>query len=106
SQTGGRWLLRAPALKRVFGVTGSSVIKEERTYYDGPEFEGLPLGRLTRGVVTRVEARKDASTSVNVQRMKHDAHGNVVEALDPNGHRRTFGYDPDGLLLISEEAQF
>ncbi len=106
--TAGRWILGAHYRKRTWGVDGSDQVTDERTYYDGPDFTGMAWGRLERGVVRRTEARRDAGGDYFVQtgRFRHDEHGNVVEVMDPNGHRRTLAYEEDALLLTSETAHF
>ncbi|MCU0673235.1 MAG: hypothetical protein MUE69_10640 [Myxococcota bacterium] len=106
--TGERWILNAPFRVRTYGVEESAEVSETRTYYDGEPFEGLALGRLERGVVTRVEARRLAGSDDFVQRERHrlDEHGNVVETRDPNGHRRSFEYDAGGLLVLAEVIHF
>jgi RHS repeat-associated protein len=106
--TGGRWILHAPYRKRTYGVDLALEWTEERTYYDGPDYAGAALGTLTRGVVKRVEALRENGTSdyVQVQRMRTDAHGNVVAVRDANGHERRIDYDADGVLPFAEEAVF
>jgi hypothetical protein len=52
--TGGRWILGALQSRRTYGEPGGPAT-EERVYYDGPAFEGLASGTLTRGAITRVE---------------------------------------------------
>lgn len=106
--TNERWILNAPFRVRTYGVEESAEASETRTYYDGEAFEGLALGRLERGVVTRVETRRLAGREDFVQRERHrhDEHGNVVETRDPNGHRRSFEYDAGGLLVLAEVIHF
>ncbi|WP_295400316.1 toxin TcdB middle/N-terminal domain-containing protein [uncultured Thiocystis sp.] len=51
------WMLDRPLWERVEDAEGRFA-SETRYYYDGPDFEGLPLGQLgSRGLVTRVEQR-------------------------------------------------
>ncbi|MBK7155809.1 MAG: VCBS repeat-containing protein, partial [Sandaracinaceae bacterium] len=106
--TGGRWILRAAYQKQMYGVEGSAQITDERTYYDGPDFQGLPWQSLTRGTVRRTEARRDAGGSYFIQtsRLAHDAHGNVTVARDPNGHDTRMEYDADGVLPTAELRMF
>lgn len=109
SNTGGRWILHAAYQVETYGVEGSPEVAQERTYYDGPDFQGLSLGQLTRGTVRRTEARREAGVAYFVQneRSRHDGHGNVLESMDANGHRRSFGYDDQhSVLLVSEEMHF
>ena len=44
--TGGRWILHAATRTRSFGREGSPLVSETLNYYDGADFEGLPLGQL------------------------------------------------------------
>ena len=109
--TGGRWILHAPYRTRTYGRAGSSQVKEQLAYYDGPAFEGLPLGQLTRGDLTRATERIDADADavIEAERSRYDAHGNVVESLDPNGdpdahrNRRQYTYDDDNLRIIAAD---
>lgn len=105
TNTAGRWLLRAPYRKRVYGKPGGETA-ETLTYYDGEPFIGLPVGTLTVGLATRVtdKVHTDSAQLVDSARQRHDAHGNVVELVDANGHRRLVTYDSDGVLALSEEV--
>ena len=82
-----------------------------RTYYDGDAFVGLPLGQATRGDVSRsVEGADDAGAVVETARARYDAHGNVVEEINPNGslaggHRQHVTYSADGLDVVSESVE-
>ncbi|MCB9661371.1 MAG: VCBS repeat-containing protein [Sandaracinaceae bacterium] len=108
SATSGRWILRAVYQKQMYGVEGSAEVTDERTYYDGPDFVGLPWQTLTRGTPRRTEARRDAGGSYFIQtaRLAHDAHGNVTVARDPNGHDVRMEYDADGVLPTAELRLF
>jgi RHS repeat-associated protein len=104
--TGG-WILDALAVEKVSGPAQGPTI-ERRFYYDGPAFEGLALGKLDKGVTTRVEiVSGTAGETVQLQRFRTDADGNVVETLDALGapgsasHRTATAYDPTGLRPIS-----
>jgi RHS repeat-associated protein len=101
------WLVRSAYRKRWFGREGGRT-REEELHYDGPALEGLPLGELTHGLVTRVDTFSEDGEAgrVHKQRLEYDAHGAVITALDPNGHRRTYGYDEDSLLPEAETVHF
>ncbi|MEL6180356.1 MAG: toxin TcdB middle/N-terminal domain-containing protein, partial [Myxococcota bacterium] len=109
--TDGRWLLGQPYRERTFGREGSEWVTETLIYYDGPDFEGLPLGQLTHGNVSRTTQKVAVGSDdvINAVRNRYDEHGNVVETLDPNGdpaehrHRRRYGYDADNLLVTQTE---
>jgi RHS repeat-associated protein len=107
SSTGGRWILRKPARKSVYGVAGSGSYHDEVYHYDGDPLVGLPAGQLTQGLLSRTEANVHAgdATTIDTQRARYDANGAIVEVRDPNGHRRTFEYDADS-LLVTAETQF
>ncbi|HEX9766310.1 MAG TPA: toxin TcdB middle/N-terminal domain-containing protein [Nitriliruptorales bacterium] len=49
-----RWILALP-VERVERTEAGSVLAWERFRYDGPAFEGLPLGQVTHGLVTSHE---------------------------------------------------
>lgn len=104
--TSGRWMLNKPAWKRAYGRDQSTIYSETIHHYDGEAFVGLATGQLTRGLLTRTEARVDAQTLVNSQSTQYDANGSPLEVRDPNGRARRFTYDDDGILLLSEEIVF
>lgn len=110
ARAGGRWILRKPSVQRRRGREGDSTFSEARYFYDGPAFRGLPGGELVRGDVTRVTNRLEGDGGgfrvVEVVRNRFDTHGNVLETIDANGHRRTFTYDDDGVLARSETIHF
>ncbi len=108
-----RWIVSTPKRVRTFGVAtaegepAGDVYTETLTYYDGPDFEGLPHGQVTHGAVTRVVERLDTSGATREKvRNRIDEHGNVVETLDPlgapggDGHRRLYTMDEDGLKVV------
>jgi RHS repeat-associated protein len=108
-RTGG-WILSAPYEQRSYGKPGSAEMTLERTYYDGPDFQGLPLGTIDRGAITRVETLVSVGgPTISSARYRRDAHGNVVESIDPNGtiqgttHRELVTYDSDGLEVVRTE---
>ena len=86
---------------------------ETRTFYDGPDFVGLPAGELTRGGVTRVTRRvgPGAADFIEVQRHALDAHGNPVVAIEPIGsltgtsNRRLYTYEPAGRWVTQAEVR-
>jgi RHS repeat-associated protein len=110
ADAGGRWMLSRPRRVIAYDVEGAD-FEETSTYYDGPAFVGLPSGRLTLGLASRVTQRVDDRKTIDVARSAYDAHGNVVESLDPRadparpGFRARMTYDADGLLVTSEETE-
>ncbi|MBL8937706.1 MAG: VCBS repeat-containing protein [Archangium sp.] len=112
ADTGGRWLLGRSSRTRS-GAQATTLNVETQTFYDGPAFVGLGAGQLTLGTVTRVAQRfgMGATDFIDVQRVRRDAHGNVVEQLEPNGtvsgatHRRVLTYDPAGLWATQVDVK-
>jgi RHS repeat-associated protein len=107
----GAWQLRKPWSMVEYGVAGGPQ-HEMLTYYDGDAFVGLPQATLTKGFVSRVRQRSasGADDFVDVTRTRSDAHGNVIETLDPlgspadmSGHRTLYTLDPRGLHTIGVE---
>jgi len=110
ANTGGRWILHEPATVSTYTDPNDPFKTEERYYYDGDAFAGLPSGQLTHGFLSRMTRRVSPASDavVNVTRQRRDSFGNVVERLDPNGdpaepnaHRRLTTFDDAGILLTS-----
>jgi RHS repeat-associated protein len=112
-----RWILGRPSRVRTFGVADGEGLPatvtytDTRTYYDGEAFAGLPAGQVTHGGIARVTERVDTADRTRTRvRNRLDAHGNVVEALDPLGepggdtHRRLYQMDVDGLRVVRVDA--
>ncbi len=112
----GRWILRKAVRTQGFGVAdaqgdpATDMYTETTVYYDGPEFQGLAEGKVTHGTPTRVVTRLDTSdATVTPTRSKLDAHGNVIETLDPLGepggttHRRVYTMDDEGIDILAVE---
>ena len=108
-----RWIVDRPVRQLRYGVAAgegepaTDVVAETRTYYDGPAFTGLPGGQVTHGTPTRVVETVDAAGATRDKtRSRLDAHGNVIESLDPLGqpegstHRRLYTLDADGLRVV------
>lgn len=96
------------------GAVAAMPQTETRTYYDGPDFEGLALGQMTKGTTTRVERRTgpNATDLITVNRYRRDMHGNVVESIEGNGSttnttsfRRIYTMEPAGLHTLSVEIR-
>jgi RHS repeat-associated protein len=108
----GAWILGAPAVEKVYGASAAAgPVSERHTFYDGAAFVGLALGKMDKGLVTRVETVSSTTGDVvQTERNKVDADGNVVETLDalgtPDGidHRRAYAYDATGLRVTSTTA--
>jgi RHS repeat-associated protein len=89
----GRWILGLPTRARVTDGAGS-LVAETMSYYDGPEYVGLPRGRVERGNLTRTLGRVREGVYVDLVRNARDGYGNITRALDPNGNLRTVDWDP------------
>jgi RHS repeat-associated protein len=118
-------ILDRPARAVVRDAAGA-LLSEKRWYYDGPDFVGLPLGQIDRGLVSREEewvlaqAEFDAhyagmdqaalgfvsDTDVDgvaavfslSRRCRHDARGLRLAMRDPLGNESSVSYDASGLL--------
>ncbi|HEY6725470.1 MAG TPA: toxin TcdB middle/N-terminal domain-containing protein [Polyangiaceae bacterium] len=98
------WLLGFVASDELVDADGNR-LSLELNYYDGEDFEGLGLGEVTRGDLSRVEAwvgpGKDDFEVVSASRF--DEHGNVLEARDALGGGRSFVWDEVSHTLVTEE---
>ncbi len=111
TSTDGRWIIHAPFQMRQYGRPDSPLYREVLTYYDGPDFIGLPLGQLNQGKATRVTTKADAESErvIERERYRFDDHGRIIEALDPLGvpggttHRITSVYDADNLRIVQQD---
>ncbi|MDX2088288.1 MAG: SpvB/TcaC N-terminal domain-containing protein [Kofleriaceae bacterium] len=100
------WMLDRIATERVEDEHGQR-FAETRTYYDGPAFEGLPLGAVGAfGEVTRSEAWVEGERWVSEERYERDQHGNVVASLNATGGRREREYDPANHTLVRAERTY
>lgn len=87
------WIVGLPRSRRVTAAAGT-VVEETLTYYDGPDYAGLPFGQAEKGNLTRTLGRVREGEYVALTRTARDAWGNVVGSLDPNGSLRTVDWDP------------
>lgn len=110
-----RWLLNLPAKVTTYNDASMRSMEraEEHYFYDGDDFVGLSAGEVDRGFLTRKSSLIELpGTFIDEQRNRSDAHGNIVEVLDPlgapseeNAHRRTYSYDPMGLYVVATELR-
>lgn len=83
---------------------------EKLIYFDGADYEGLALGKLTKGNVSRVTLKVDDNKVINGIRNRYNSDGNVVETIDPNGtvdgktNRRRYTYGEDGVQIVKTEV--
>ncbi|MFO1498529.1 MAG: RHS repeat-associated core domain-containing protein [Verrucomicrobiota bacterium] len=122
-----RYLLGRPSHTTLRDPSGF-LLAEKRFYYDGPDFVGLPLGQMERGLVSRVEewvltqADFDAhyagldqnvlgyTSDVNAEGVasvfavreltRYDGRGLAIAKRDPFGNETTMGYDLDGVFRL------
>ncbi len=101
-----RWILDKPAERAVrdLPTEAAVVVTRNRFYYDGADYQGLPLGEVTRGNLTREQAWVVDDEWVNQSRKAYDEHGNVIGIMDAlgnpaqagaNGHLTEVEYDPE-----------
>jgi RHS repeat-associated protein len=123
----GRYLLGRPARVTVRDQDGT-LLAERRLYYDGPDFQGLPLGQADRGLLAREEewvlpradfdahyAGLDAgelgysfadnadgvpSVFATPRRQRHDPRGLLLASRDPLGTETRLTWDADGLFRL------
>ncbi len=89
------WLLNRP--QRVYQTDeAGAFVSDQRFYYDGEAYVGLPLGQITRGQLTRQEGGLGPAGEnryIATKRHAYDQYGNVVAMMDANGNRTTVEYD-------------
>ncbi len=99
------WLVGLVQSTELASRTGE-VLRAGRTYYDGPDFAGLPLGTALFGKVKRREAWLEEAGGgrwISTELVAHDAHGQPVVKLDALGNRRELGYDLETGTFPTEE---
>ena len=120
-----RWMIDRPA-RSVTRDSGGAILMEKRRYYDGPGLQGLPLGQVDRGLLSREEqlvmpelefnahyagmdvaalgyalgsdADGAASVFANTARHAYNAGGVKVKDKDALGNDTTYEYSDDGLF--------
>jgi RHS repeat-associated protein len=119
------YILNKPS-RAVTRDAAGTILAEQRCYYDGPDFQGLPFGQAERGLLTREEQLvlpaadfnahyagmnttalgyittldADGAPAVLVQAARHayDGRGLRVADRDPLGNTTTYEYDASGLF--------
>ena len=118
------WIVDRPIHITKTALDAANVVAEEKLFYDGPDWIGLPYGQVTRGNLVRQEQRlgpngsggapcpdAPASRCINTVRNQYDAYGNVVGIMDASGnparldqgHYRTLLYDAQFHTFPEEE---
>ncbi|HEV3191625.1 MAG TPA: RHS repeat-associated core domain-containing protein, partial [Polyangiaceae bacterium] len=101
------WILGRLATEELQDAGGRRV-RMKRFYYDGPAFQGLPLGEVARGDLTRQEewVGPDPNAFELDMATQYDADGHPVETTDARGGGHRFQWDPaDRTTLLGESAR-
>jgi len=110
--TGDAWIVGRVSEEYVYADAAmTEIVHGGRILYDGDDFEGLPLGELTRGFESRSEVLLDDGTWAVSDRNRADEHGNIAENLGNEGsptepgNRNVWSYDESGLYVQSVVAE-
>ncbi|HEY6725434.1 MAG TPA: RHS repeat-associated core domain-containing protein, partial [Polyangiaceae bacterium] len=101
------WLVGFVATRELLNAKGERVALE-RNYYDGEPFEGLPVGEVARGDLSRSEAwvgpgEGDFELSMST---RYNQEGQPVETRDARGGGRFYKWDTeDHTTLLSESVK-
>lgn len=100
------WLLGQVATEELTDGAGRRV-SFTRKYYDGAAFQGLPLGQIARGDVSREEAwtGPDDGAFELVIATRYDADGLPIETRDGMGGGRVFEWASDRTSIASERVK-
>jgi RHS repeat-associated protein len=89
-----RWMIGALARTEVRDARTDALLGATELYYDGAPFEGLPLGQIQRGKVSRNRRwLAEQNRFIDGMRFAHDAHGQVNQTLDPIGNHGSIEFD-------------
>jgi RHS repeat-associated protein len=98
------WRIGVPYETRTLSLDGE-LLARSRTYFDGPAFEGLPLGEVTRGATTRqTQWLAEEDRWIDVVRNQYDDDGNVTAVKDALGHLVEIEYDDTIRALPTREV--
>jgi len=99
------WILGRVATEELIDGAGSRV-SMVRSYYDGAPFQGLTLGLVARGDLSRVEEWVGPSPdSFELESsMAYDSDGHLTETKDSRGGGRLFEYDPVDRVVLRAEG--
>jgi len=87
-----RWLLGYPWHQTITDGNDAKVA-ETFSYYDGPDYIGLPQGEISLGNLTRQKGWLRDEEYIDLARNAFNDYGNIVSILDPNGNQRTVIYE-------------
>jgi RHS repeat-associated protein len=98
------WILGHLATEELQDTAGNRV-SAHRVYYDGKPFQGLALGQIARGDLTRQEEwiGPDPDKYRLETATKFNADGQPIETKDARGGGRLFQWDPDDRTTIKSE---
>ena len=100
------WVLGRLATEEVADIDGNR-LAAKKNYYDGDAFEGLPLGEITRGDITREEVwvgpEEDDFQLENST--KYNELGLPVETKNVRGGGRYFEWSDDQTSLLAETVK-
>ena len=99
------WLLGYLASEELQDAKGTRV-KLTRRYYDGQAFQGLSLGQVARGDVTRSESWISGDHFANDSANQYDSDGNVTASINARGGRSEYDYDPESHAFVVAERMF
>lgn len=101
-----RWTLGLPTMDRKLDPATGVTLTETHYHYDGPAFQGLPLGEVTDGKLTRTSRwYREENRFIDVERHAYDAFGMLVATRDALGNETRLRYDPEtGTHAEREEA--
>ena len=125
--TNARWIIDKPSRITVRD-DGGAILSEIRRYYDGPDFVGLALGDIDKGLMTREEhlvlpqavfqaryagmnmgqlgyhagndADNNAAVFLNAKQHKYSNKGLRTTDRDPVGNDNSYQFDPTGLFRV------
>lgn len=101
------WLLGYLATEELDDADGTRVTGR-RLFYDGKSFQGLPLGQVARGDITRQEEWLGPEPDIYVldTATKYNEDGQPIETKDARGGGRYFDWQPeDPATLLSERVK-
>jgi len=101
----GDWILGRLATEELQDASGHRV-RMKRNYYDGAAFQGLPLGQVARGDLTRQEewVGPDLGAFELDVATAYDMDGNPIETRDARGGGRLFTWDPEARAFAASES--
>ncbi len=96
------WLLGYLASEEVQDANGNR-FKMVRRYYDGNAFQGLALGQVARGDVTRSESWISSDQFANDEANQFDSDGNITANINARGGRSEYEYDSESHSFVVTE---